>query len=1074
MPRRTTAAVSTAALVLGLISTAAATAAAEPVPNTDTQAANRPIVTLVTGDRVVVPGHGRRPLVLPTKGREHVGHYTTTANGHTLVIPIDAVPLLRSGALDRRLFDVDALAESGYDERRADLPLIQTGPSTRAAGVRETLDFTTVDARALSADKAALPTGWRNLVAPGGKLWLDAKRTADLDRSTAQIGAPAAWQAGLTGTGVKVAVVDTGVDETHPDLAGREIAQANFVPDEDQVDRVGHGTHVASTIAGGGAKYRGVANGAKILDAKVLGQTGGSDSSVLAGVEWAVAQGADIVNMSLGTTDAPGLDVIEEAVERLSAEKGTLFVVSAGNSGPIARTIGSPGSAPSALTVGSVERDDSVSRFSSRGPALEGALKPEITAPGSGIVAAKAANGFLGDPVEPGYVRMSGTSMAAPHVAGAAALLAQAHPDWTGAQLKAVLTASAKPTPAAGPFDQGAGRVDVAKALTQTLTSTPVALNLGTQLWPHNDDTPVTKELVYRNGSAAAVTLDLGLDINGPDGKPAPAGQFSLSATKVTIPAGGTASVRITADTRIGTLDGAYGGGVTATGGGQALRTPVAVEREIESYDLTLRYRDAAGKSDGNWVSIVWNHEQQLYLGDSPDEHGVLRLRLPKGEYFLAHLNLDAAGQRVSAMISAPATAVVRTETVDVDVRRATGPLDVRTPDPAVPLGLASTAFESESADGTGIFGVGVRTTDLASLRIGQIGPRVSAERLRWGLLAAHADDTHKWFSAFFRDGEVPRGFRGTVRAKDQATIKTSIGKRLPDTLVTRGFSVGPTGSDSAFLGDAYEAAGSEFTEQVNTGDGQWWTSDNTLLSASPDAAHFAQFAGTAFTPKGGHTYRFRANVAVFGPAFAPSKYPFVSRWNGLLGADTPLFGDGAGNVGYTDTTSAKLTLSQGDRELGSTPDLGGVLPIGDASGEFRLEATATRAPEYEVSTRVSAAWTFRSQPTTNPEPDPIRLSVVRFTPKLDANNAAPTGRFTVPVALQLEDGSHGKARRLDVEVSYDEGKTWQRARVKDKSEVLLDHPKGATSVSLRATAEDARGGTVQQTIIKAYLLTKR
>ncbi|PPK64681.1 S8 family serine peptidase [Actinokineospora auranticolor] len=1066
MPRRTTAAVSTAAMILG--SLAATTAAAEPAPTTTTQTAHRSLVTLVTGDQVVVPPKGRRPLFLPAKGREHVDHLTSSANGHTLVIPIDALPLLRSGALDQRLFDVDTLAESGYDERRADLPLIQTGPSTRAAGVRETRDLTTVDARALSADKAALPTSWRNLVAPGGKLWLDTKRTPDLDRSTAQIGAPAAWQAGLTGAGIKVAVVDTGVDETHPDLAGREIAQANFT-DEDQVDRVGHGTHVASIIAGGGAKYRGVANGAKILDAKVLGPIGGSDSSVLAGIEWAVAQGADIINMSLGATDTPGLDVLEEAVERLSAEKGVLFVVSAGNSGPTAHAIGSPGSAPSALTVGSVDRDDSVSRFSSRGPGPDGSIKPEITAPGAGIVAAKAAQGRIGDQVEPGYVALSGTSMAAPHVAGAAALLAQAHPDWTGAQLKAVLTASAKPNPTAGPFDQGAGRVDVTKALTQTLTTTPSAVSLGTQLWPHNDDTPVTKELAYRNGSAADVTLDLGLDVKGPDGKPAPADLFALSADKVTVPAGGTASVRITADTRIGTADGLFSGVVTATASGQALRTPVAVERESESYDLTLRYRDATGAADDNWLTTAINpvtwYTAQVYA----DETGVARLRVPKGEYFLTHVNFAADGtqQVAKAVITAPTVAVTRATTQEVDVRKNAGPIEVRTPDPAVPLGYASISFVSRAPGGGG-FGTGIGKDDLSSLRIGQIGPRVSAERLTWSLLTAHTDATHSWYSAFFREGEVPRGFRGTVRAEDQATIKTTIGKSLPGSRVIRELSASTRPDDPGF-GISHAVEGTEFTDQVTTG-GARWTSNNLVVDGQ---SRLNQFYGSQFVPKKGRTYRERANVAVFGPGFGAQFEPWFARRDGSLVVATPLFNDGADNVAFVETTSAKVTLYQGDRELGSGGDLvESVLPIGNAAGEFRLTATATRAPEFEVSTRVSAEWTFTSRPGADQEP--IKLAAVRFKPNLNADNAAPTGKFTVPVALQLEDGSHGKARRLDVEVSYDEGKTWQRARVHNKSEVLLDHPKGATSVSLRATAEDARGGTVQQTIIKAYLLTKR
>ncbi|WP_231648290.1 S8 family serine peptidase [Saccharothrix sp. NRRL B-16348] len=251
------------------------------------------------------------------------------------------------------------------------------------------------------------------------KVWLDGIRKPSLDRSVAQIGAPTAWQAGYTGQGVKVAVLDSGVDQTHPDLAGQEVAERNFTDDPDTTDRVGHGTHVAATIASAGEKYRGVAPDARILDGKVC-SLDCSESWILAGMQWAVDQGADVINVSLGGTDTPGLDPLEEAVNTLSAQSGTLFVIAAGNSGRPG-TVGSPGSADAALTVGAVDRQDGIAEFSSRGPRLgDGAVKPDITAPGVDIVAAKAATGSIGVPVGDGHVAVSGTSMASPHVAGAA------------------------------------------------------------------------------------------------------------------------------------------------------------------------------------------------------------------------------------------------------------------------------------------------------------------------------------------------------------------------------------------------------------------------------------------------------------------------------------------------------------------------------------------------------------------------------------------------------------------------------------------------------------------------------
>ena len=144
-------------------------------------------------------------------------------------------------------------------------------------------------------------------------------------QSVEQIHAPQAWAAGFDGSGAKVAVLDTGYDPTHPDLAGRVSSSSNFTTDPGVVDGNGHGTHVASTIAGSGAAsggfYEGVAPGASLMVGKVLGNDGmGDDSWVLAGMQWAVANGADVVNMSLGGDPGDGTDPLSQASTSLSAK----------------------------------------------------------------------------------------------------------------------------------------------------------------------------------------------------------------------------------------------------------------------------------------------------------------------------------------------------------------------------------------------------------------------------------------------------------------------------------------------------------------------------------------------------------------------------------------------------------------------------------------------------------------------------------------------------------------------------------------------------------------------------------
>jgi subtilisin family serine protease len=194
--------------------------------------------------------------VEPAKGREGTSFAVSQVGGHLGVIPRDALAALADGLLDERLFDVSTLLEFGYDDRRSDLPLIvigEPGAMSKTKNLRSVpggaaLRVSKGDLAGLWSDRA----GVKHRSAGKTKLWLDGLRKPTLDQSVTQIKAPVAWQAGYTGTGVKVAVVDTGIDATHPDLAGQVIAARDFVGDGHDLDVVGHGTHVAATISSKG------------------------------------------------------------------------------------------------------------------------------------------------------------------------------------------------------------------------------------------------------------------------------------------------------------------------------------------------------------------------------------------------------------------------------------------------------------------------------------------------------------------------------------------------------------------------------------------------------------------------------------------------------------------------------------------------------------------------------------------------------------------------------------------------------------------------------------------------------
>lgn len=299
-------------------------------------------------------------------------------------------------------------------------------------------------------------------------IWLDEEIHTCLDRSVPAIGVPAAWADGYRGTGIKVAIVDTGIDRAHPDFSGRIVTGASFV-DGDFQDDNGHGTHVASITAGTGAaqggQYVGVAPEASLYVARVLDGSGsGSMSGVMAGVEWAVDQGVQVMNLSLGGSgSSDGQDALSMTCNA-AVSRGIVVCVAAGNAGPSARTIGSPGAAVDVITVGAADRSDHVASFSSRGPTADGRTKPDICFPGTDIVAARASGTSMGSPVSALYTSASGTSMATPHAAGVAALLLQAKPDASPAQIKQALMSTALDM-GTEPNTQGAGRAQVEHAL---------------------------------------------------------------------------------------------------------------------------------------------------------------------------------------------------------------------------------------------------------------------------------------------------------------------------------------------------------------------------------------------------------------------------------------------------------------------------------------------------------------------------------------------------------------------------------------------------------------------------------
>ncbi len=278
---------------------------------------------------------------------------------------------------------------------------------------------------------------------------------AFLSNSVSYVGASSVHAAGVTGNGIKVCIVDTGVDDSHPSL-NPLIAQYDYVNnDGDATDDEGHGTHVAGIISSRDSVYKGVAPDASLMAVKVLDSAGsGFMSTVIVGIDWCVVNGADVINLSLGggaftsTCDGdPSAIAVNNAVVQ-----GVVVVAASGNNGYI-NAISAPACASQAITVGAVDNGDGRTSFSNEGPQLD------VVAPGVNISSLNA-------PIDGGgFTSKTGTSMATPHVAGLAALLLETDPSLSPIQVSSTIKNTSLDLGATG-FDTiyGFGRIQAYNA----------------------------------------------------------------------------------------------------------------------------------------------------------------------------------------------------------------------------------------------------------------------------------------------------------------------------------------------------------------------------------------------------------------------------------------------------------------------------------------------------------------------------------------------------------------------------------------------------------------------------------
>ena len=309
------------------------------------------------------------------------------------------------------------------------------------------------------------------------------------------------WASGTSAATPTIAVVDSGIEASRADFGGRVVAQVNLstLANNSPGDGRGHGTFVAGIAAGSGDGYAGAAPASKIVSLDVMDDSGMANTrDVIAAADWILknkdAYGIRVANFSLHSSQANSFmyDPLDKAVERLWFA-GIVVVAAAGNYGVAGQASGvpfAPGNDPFVITVGADDVDGSVSTnddyaapWSAYGYTLDGFAKPDIAAPGRFIVGPVPASSTLAlerptNIVAPGYLQLSGTSFAAPIIAGAAAQILSTHPNWTPDQVKGALMVTARPAGGAAPLSVGVGIVDVAKAVALTSAPNPnLALN---------------------------------------------------------------------------------------------------------------------------------------------------------------------------------------------------------------------------------------------------------------------------------------------------------------------------------------------------------------------------------------------------------------------------------------------------------------------------------------------------------------------------------------------------------------------------------------------------------------------
>lgn len=1079
---------------------------------TDARSISTQQVTLVTGDVVTwetfADGRGSATV---DESAQDAPFQTIESGDDFYVIPEDVAPLVGT-TLDRELFNVPALVDAGY-VGDAGTPVIVLGDGSGMGtatqhGVRVKQELTSINGYAgvVTADaadgfgeylaQAAVSTS--PTLAGVDQILLDRPVEVNLEESVPQTGAPEAWAAGYDGTGITVAVLDTGIDETHPDIGDKVLAAENFTETETTADGHGHGTHVAATVAGTGdasdGLRKGVAPGADLLVGKVLDDRGnGQQSWIIAGMEWAAAEGADVISMSLGGGATDGTDPMAEAVNTLTEEQDVLFVIAAGNSGSGEQTVESPGTADAALTVGAVDKDSELASFSSRGPRVgDYAIKPDITAPGVGIVAARASDTSMGTPVDDLYTSANGTSMATPHVAGAVAILSQQHPDWDAADLKGALVGAAAPAPDLTVYEQGGGELDIATAIDTDIVATPGTVNLGYFQYPHEGEDPVTQTLTYTNHGEGTQTLDLAVNLVDAEGNPSVDGMVTVEPSTVTLEAGASVEVAVSVDASLG-AEALYSGHVVATQGGDpVVQTPTGLFKEGEMFTVNVEgvQQDGRPAARDSVVDVIDAHDTTAFREINVDYvDGVASVRVPPGTYSVMSVvtTLDAEDRFYldKTMMGDPELEVTDDVTMVLDARESTQ-ITVDTGDVAEleSRQMAYHRVSSEKGSLTHSWSGGDDNLSAIPTEPPSLG---DFEFYTAHELVDTTSTPHRWYDLVFpHEGSIPTELDHTVDHDELATLTTTYHSDVSDHTYGWTRAKWRPYEDTTLTYVRRVSVPTTQLELISPGDTRW------QQEVTVDAPFTGEIGESTTTYAAGEEREIswfgapRTPSLIEGNSDTPGELP--TREGDTLALEILEWGDSqigesrhAGDRDSEFDTTA-FALYQDGELVTEDSRAKGDFEVAAGDSRLRLELDVAReAPWWTTSTSTSTAWELNSQTTT--EATALPLLLVDLDIDVDVQNAAPHPRdVSGPTMIGLHvrhprgvDGAPIEGARAWT--SHDDGATWIARPIRSTGDGQFEFPvdrRDGDHTSIRIEAWDADDATVEQEIIRAYTTKER